>query len=200
MVNRSHESHKLTYRFKLPGGQYRLREMILYVSERNPDTEHFGLTKLNKTLWKADFSAFAGRGIPVTGRAYQRLHLGPAPIEMKPLLAEMLQDGQLELIYRFFGKNAEGEDIIEQRPIAKMTPVLRWFSGDDLSYVDAAIAYYRPFTGRETSDDSHGIAWSSRNDLDPMPYESAIFSDERPEESHLNRLAAIGRENGWKSL
>lgn len=200
MVNRSHESHKLTYRFRLPGGQGRLREMILYVSERNPDTERFGLTKLNKTLWKADFSAFASRGIPVTGRAYQRLQLGPAPVEMKPLLAEMLQDEQLELIQSFFGKNAEGKDIIEQRPIAKIAPVLRWFSVDDLSYVDAAIAYYRPFTGRETSDDSHGIAWSSRNDLDPMPYESAIFSDEQPGEPQLNRLAVIGQEYGWKSL
>ena len=64
MVNRSHELRKLTYRFKLPGGQRRLREMVLYVSERNSDTERFGLVKLNKILWKADFSAFADRGIP----------------------------------------------------------------------------------------------------------------------------------------
>lgn len=200
MVNRSHESRKLTYRFELPGGQNRLREMVLYVSEHSADAEFFGLVKLNKTVWKADFSAFADRRIPVTGRPYQRLALGPAPVEMKPLLAEMIQDGQLELKSFFFGKDQSGKDIIEYRPLAKVTPVLRWFSVDDLSYVDRAIAYYRPFTGRETSDDSHGIAWSSRNDLDPMPYESAILSDEQPKDSQLNRLAIIGGEYGWGSL
>lgn len=200
MVNRSHESHKLTYRVKLPGGQTRLREMVLYVSEHSADAEFFGLVKLNKILWKADFSAFADRRIPVTGRAYQRLALGPAPVEMKPLLAEMMQDGQLELNPFFFGIDQSGKDIIEYRPVAKVTPVLRWFSVDDLSYVDASITYYWPFTGRERSDDSHGIAWSSRNDLDPMPYESAIFSDKRPKESQLNRLAIMGREHDWKSL
>jgi hypothetical protein len=200
MVNRSHEPHKLTYRVKLPGGQNRLREMVLYVSEHSADAEFFDLVKLNKILWKADFSAFADRKIPVTGRAYQRLPLGPAPVEMRPLLAEMMQDGQLELMPFCFGKDQSGKDIIEYRPVAKVTPVLRWFSVDDLSYVDASIKYYWPLTGRETSDDSHGIAWSSRNDLDPMPYESAIFSDEPPKESQLDRLAIIGREYGWKSL
>jgi Protein of unknown function (DUF4065) len=200
MVNRSHESRKLTYRFELPGGQSRLREMVLYVSEHSADAEFFGLVKLNKILWKADFSAFADRRMPVTGRPYQRLALGPAPVEMRPLLAEMLQDGQIELKSFVFGKDQLGKDIIESRPLAKVTPILRLFSDDDLSYVDISIAYYRPFTGRETSDDSHGIAWSSRNDLDPMPYESALFSDEQPKDSQLNKLATVGRELGWKSL
>ena len=134
MVNRSHELHKLTYQVKLPGGQSRLREMVLYVSEKNKDADRFGLVKLNKILWKSDFSAFAERGIPVTGRAYQRLPLGPAPVEMKPLLAEMLQDGQVILEPYFFGKDAEGRDITEYRPIAKVSPVMRWFSADDVSY------------------------------------------------------------------
>lgn len=200
MVNRSHESQKLTYRFKLPGGQARLREMVLYVSQQNADTDRFGLVKLNKILWKADFSAFAERGVPVTGRAYQRLRLGPAPVEMKPLLAEMIQDGLLELKPFFFGKDQSGEEIIEYRPIAKETPALRLFSMDDLSYVDAAIAYYRPLTGRETSDDSHGIAWASRNDLDPMPYESALLSDKTLQSAQLDRIVKMAREHDWTSL
>ena len=136
----------------------------------------------------------------MTGRPYHRLALGPAPVEMKPLLAEMMQDGHLELQSFFFGKDQYGKDIIEYRPLAKVTPVLRWFSDDDLYYVNNSISYYSQFTGRETSDDSHGIAWSSRNDLDPMPYEFAIFSDEHPKDLQLNRLATIGQKCGWKSL
>jgi hypothetical protein len=58
----------------LPGGQARLREAILYVSDAYRDAEIFGQTKPNKVIWRADFRSFAElrsfaeRGIPVTGR------------------------------------------------------------------------------------------------------------------------------------
>jgi len=59
---------KLTWRVNLPGGRARLRGAILYVS---------------KACEAAPFDSFAERGQPVTGRQYQRLPQGPAPIEMR---------------------------------------------------------------------------------------------------------------------
>ncbi|MFZ3235603.1 MAG: hypothetical protein WA184_09560, partial [Stellaceae bacterium] len=72
-----------------------------------------GLIKLNKILWKADFDAYAARNIPVTGRAYQRLELGPAPREMRPLLNEMIRARLIHLEETDFG-----DGVIEYRPIA----------------------------------------------------------------------------------
>jgi hypothetical protein len=54
---------RLTYRVELPGGQVRLREAALYVMKKCENLHFFGLTKLNKILWKADFSAFAARRV-----------------------------------------------------------------------------------------------------------------------------------------
>jgi hypothetical protein len=199
MVNRKHESQKLTYRVDLPGGQERLRELILYVSAKSADMKRFGLIKLNKIIWKADFAAFLARGLPVTGRAYQRLRFGPAPIEMQPLLAEMAQDQLIRFERIDFGKDAEGHEIIETRTIALDQPTLRWFSPDDLAFVDQAIDYYRSMTGTETSDDSHGMAWSSRSDADPMPYESAYLSDKELGQEQLARILERAQEQGWRS-
>jgi Antitoxin SocA-like, Panacea domain len=164
---------QLTAKVDLPGGQDRLRQMILYVAIRNMQAERFGLTKLNKIIWRADFESFAVRGRPVTGRAYQRLPQGPAPKEMRPLLNEMLREGAITLSETDFG-----DDIIERRPIAMVGPNLSNFSKDDIEFVEASIRHYWDKTGGETSDDSHGIAWKTRGDKAIMYYELSYLSDE----------------------
>jgi hypothetical protein len=164
---------KLTVSVNLPGRQDRLRQMILYVTSKCAEAERMGLTKLNKILWKADFDAFAARHLPVTGRPYQRLSLGPAPKEMSPLLRDMIRDGLIEIVETDFG-----EDVVEKRPVARARPNLSNFTKADLAYVDAAIAYYWDKTGVETSDDSHGIAWASRENGVPMYYELSYLSDD----------------------
>jgi len=163
---------RLTTKVSLPGEQDRLRQMVLYISLRCETAVRFGLIKLNKILWKADFDAYAARKVPVTGRAYQRLALGPAPKEMKPVLDDLARLGMIE-----FRQTAFGEGIVEQRPIAKVAPNLSNFSRGDLQFVDDAILYYWDKTGIETSDDSHGVAWKSRKDKATMYYELSYLSD-----------------------
>lgn len=186
---------RLTYKVKLPGGQDRLREMILYVSERCAEAPRFGKVKLNKILWRADFSAFAERGIPVTGRSYQRIEAGPAPIEMPPVLAEMVEEGILEFHLVNFPNGK-----VEERPIAKRkAAVSRLFSDDDIRFVDAAIRHYWEMTATEASDDSHGPAWKSRSDMEAMPYESAYLSDAEPPPELLRAMRLYAEEAGLRS-
>ncbi len=183
---------RMTLSVDLPGRQARLRQMILYVSSRCAEAKRFGLIKLNKILWKSDFDAYAARGVPVTGRAYQRLALGPAPKEMKPVHREMMQEGLITLEVVDFG-----DGIKEQRTIPLVGPDLTLFSPDDIGYVDQAIIYYWNLTGMESSDDSHGAAWLTRHNGDPMPYESAMLSDRRPGPAQMRRAHRMMEERGW---
>lgn len=185
---------RLTYRVDLPGGQKRLRAMILYASIESSDAERLGRIKLNKILWKSDFDAYAARGVPVTGCAYQRLRLGPAPKAMKPLYSDMLQEGLIREDLRDFG-----DDIVERRPVALVKPDLQYFTEEDLSFVQRSIRYYWDLTGMETSDDSHGIAWLTRADKEPMPYESALLSARSPGPAQLQRLRNRIRDQGLQS-
>lgn len=183
---------KLTYSVDLPGGQDRLRQMILYVSLRCSNARRFGLIKLNKIIWKADFDSFAVRQRPVTGRAYQRLKFGPAAREMLPLHREMQRSGLIQIDLRDFG-----DDIVEHRTVALANPDLKHFDQADLSFVGSSIHHYWDKTGMEASDDSHGVAWSSRANGDPMPYESAYLSDEELSWPQRLRLEQLLYERGW---
>ncbi len=187
----THRPHP-TFSVDLPGGQDRLRQMILYVSQRCVSARHFGLIKLNKIIWRADFEAYATRGVPVTGRPYQRLRLGPAAKEMLPIHNGMLRDGLIEMSLRDFG-----DDIVERRTIALATPNMHYFSADDIRFVDESIRHYWDKTGTETSDESHGVAWSSREDKDPMPYESAYLSDEELGWAQRLRISTMMYDRSW---
>ncbi|HVX79823.1 MAG TPA: Panacea domain-containing protein [Devosiaceae bacterium] len=183
--------YKVTYEVPLPGGQARLREAALYVMRRSENSDFFGLVKLNKILWRADFQSYRERFSPVTGRQYQRLQNGPAPVEMKPILNELIARGDIVLR----STSVPGE----QRPVAIAQPNLQHFSAYDLRYLDEAIEYYREKTAREASDLSHGLAWLTRQDGDPIPYEAAYF-DDRPMPNNLRlKLSQIARERGWRT-
>lgn len=184
---------RLTFKVNLPGGQSRLKEAALYVMSRCVDAEAFGLVKLNKILWRADFRAYAARGVPVTGRQYQRLAQGPAPVEMLPVLHDMQRDGHIRIERRPVG-NFE-----EQRPISLVEPSLRYFSADDISYLDGSIEGYWGHTGRSASQDSHGVAWETRSNGDPMPYELAILSDEKLNAWEVAYFTKLAQERGWRS-
>lgn len=184
----------LTTSVPLPDGQKRLRMLILYVAEECRDAPHFGLVKLNKILWKADYSAFAERGRPITGRAYQRLRWGPAPVEMKPLLREMFEAHEIS-----YAETDFGDGVVEQRIVPEVRADVRVFLAEELRYVDRAISYYWDKTGTEASDDSHGVAWKTRTNGDPMPYELAYLSDRPLEGRQLARLLEKATAQGWKS-
>lgn len=186
-------SVNLTYRVDLSGGQRRLKEAILYVAQKGQEMKFFGRIKLNKILWRADFRSFYERHQPVTGRAYQKLEWGPALIEMLPVLQELLRDGALVQEPRAHAGNTE------YRPIPKAEPNLRFFSPDDLDYLDESLRHYWSMTGTESSDESHGIAWKSRMIGDAIPYEAAYFEDKPLPNAALQKFAGIARKSNLRS-
>ena len=123
-------SVNVTYKVDLSGGQRRLMEAILYVAQKGQPMWFFGRIKLNKILWRADFRSFYERHQPVTGRAYQKLAFGPAVIEMIPVMQDLLRAGLVVEEKRIHG------DKPEYRPVAKADPVLRYFSPEDIEYLD----------------------------------------------------------------
>lgn len=181
----------LTYKLELPGGQSRLREAALYVMNAARDFDYFGLIKLNKMLWRADFMSFHERRFPVTGRSYQKLEHGPAPVEMKPVLRELESAGRIEYV--------DSGVPNEKRPVPLVEVKISNLSPRDLEFLGEAIAYYRAMTASATSRESHGVAWRSREMGELIPYDTAIFDDLPMSQSLEHKLMWLGRERGWQS-
>lgn len=165
----------------------------MYVAKACEEAPYFGLVKLNKIIWRADFESFTQRGQPVTGRLYQKLKQGPAPVEMLPLLNELQAEGHLTI------KNVRQGEYYEQRPFALSDPILTLFSKQDLDCFDRSITAYWGMTGKEVSEDSHGVAWKTRETGEPMPYELAYLSDEPIGAGQRGRLLKLAAEHGWRS-
>lgn len=172
-----------------------MRELVLHVCQRCGEAERFGKVKLNKILWRADFRSFAERRLPVTGRTYQKLAAGPAPMEMPLILAELEAEGLLT-----FARREMTDGYVELRPIARAAASLRAFSQDDMDFVEEAIRFYWMKSATQASDLSHGVAWRSRKFLDPIPYEAVFLSDSKLTAEDAHRLGALAAAKGWVSL
>ena len=163
---------KLHEQVRVINGEEKLRELVVYISSKCQEDPGFGRVKLNKVLFHSDFRAYRRWRHPITGTPYRRLPQGPAPRYMVRVLDELHRTDALRTQIRMVG------DKEQKRPIALRLPNLDYFSGKEIAMVDEVISELWGKTATAVSIESHGIQWSTRNHLDPMPYESALLSDD----------------------
>lgn len=189
------ERAALTFEVDLPGGANRLREMVLYVARKCREAERFGKVKLNKILWRADFSSFRDRGRPVTGSAYQKLAAGPAPLNMDDVLRQMHSHHLI-----VFDEIDVGGGYLEHRIVDRREADLTLFEGSDIDFVDRSIRFYWSKSASSASDLSHRVAWKSREFLERMPYEAVFLSDDKLDRVGRDKFHALAKAKGWKSF
>ena len=169
----------------------KLRELILYVSQKCADQTGFGSTKLNKILYFADFISYKATGKPITGVEYQRLQWGPAPRRMKPVLDSMKDSGALGMQEdRFSGGGIK-------KPVNLVDPRLELFSGREISLIDYVIEKFEQFTAAETSLKSHiWGGWKYARDGEIIPYESVFVNNKPLTAEETERGLEIAKERG----
>ena len=182
--------------FQIPveRGRERFRELIVYISKKCERDAGFGATKLNKALFHSDFEAFRRLGRPLTGLPYFRLRNGPAPQWLVPIRRDLVQEGAIRL-----EREEVGGGFVQDRTIAQRDAFTDLFSQSELALVDGVVDRLWAKTAGEVSDGSHGAAWATRGDREPIPYEAAFLSDGKLTEEERSRFARLGRERGWRS-
>jgi hypothetical protein len=149
----------------------RLRELILYITDKCTDDPNFGSTKLNKILYFSDFVSFRDRGKPITGAQYMRWDNGPMPKHLKPVTLQMIQEGDLDREVR------QGNTYTQIRFIPKREARHELFSTEDLDLVDAIIEELKHHNATDVSLKTHGRVWRLTKNGDDLPYESVFVSD-----------------------
>lgn len=184
-------SPRLTYEVNLPDKGRRMRELIVYISDKLSDDHTYGATKLNKVLWWADFLSYRERGQPITGERYQRLPKGPCPVRLLPVRRSMIDDKDIAMRQQRLGLNTQ------DRVISLRNADLSIFDGEDIAIVDAVIESLRGKNADEVSAESHLRAWRTRGDKDLIPYEASLLSDEGITVEDVARTEALAKELGW---
>lgn len=156
---------------KLEAFRDKMRELILYVSQRSQDDPNFGATKLNKILFEADRLAYIRLGRSITGKTYQKLPGGPALRALLPVQTSMIAAGEIEIEKRVI----PGYTNPQIRLIAKRDP-LKVFSSAEEAIIDEAIRVLWPLTGTQASNRSHKFpAWSCVDYRETIPFEALLW-------------------------
>lgn len=186
------KSSHLTYSVDLPGGApKRLAEAILYVCGACETDEAFGLTRLNKILFEADFLSFEVRGVPITGARYQRLRNGPAPKSMLPRLNELVERQDIAI------RNVDFLGRPQKRPIALRNADLSVFGAVDIAMLAKVIRDSWGKSATAVSSDSHRMEWMTRADGDDIPYEASWLSNAPVSAPEVERTQALAAQHGW---
>lgn len=143
-----------------------------------------GVTKLNKCLYFAEFSAVRRLGHPITGAEYQRLPQGPAPRRLRPVRDRLIRDGEARLEERIDSFGYRHHDLIPVRE-----PRTSLFSVEELGVVDEVIAELCSMNAAQVRDLSHRDAgWQLVDEGETIPYELAfVLAPEQVERTPVMR-------------
>lgn len=160
----------------------KLREAIVFVASMSDRDDSFGATKLNKLLFRADFTAFTQWGRPVTGVEYFALENGPAPRPMKKLLRLMQDQGDIAIREKdYFGYD-------QHRVISLRTPNTDSFSKEELELLFQLIQRYWGVSGTSMSNESHEfLGWQLAQLEETIPYNVALVGDREPTLDEIRR-------------
>ena len=170
----------------------KLKQLILYISQKCAAKSNFGVTKLNKIVYFSDFIFYRDTGEPITGVEYQKLQRGPAPRRMKPVIDEMKIDGLLAI-----QESMDDDRYTVKKPVNLVGPNLDDFSAKEISMVDAVIEAIDTWTAKKTSNRSHEWGgWKYAILGDEIPYQSVFIDNEESTLEDNRHGVEVARRHG----
>jgi hypothetical protein len=173
----------------------KLKELVLYVAQREFGDPKFGKTKLLKIVWFSDFLAYGELGEPITGAIYRHLDNGPGPRELPEIFEELQSEGDADFhVTDYYGMR-------QNRLIAHREPNLSVFSPQEVALIDRVIDLLWDYNAVEVSRLSHriglGVGWRLTRRGEEIPYESVFVSDEPLTPRDIERGLELAAEHGW---
>ncbi|HEY4240150.1 MAG TPA: Panacea domain-containing protein [Kofleriaceae bacterium] len=187
---------------KIEYSEERLVELALYIGAKCGLDEHYGVLKLNKILFYADFAAYRQLGKPITGAKYKKYEHGPAPAVMKRVRQKMEDQGDAFQYTNWLPVfSPDGDQHSENRLLTMREPKIEMFDPKEISIVDSVIERLRGLTGRAVSDMSHvHPGWKFAAMEDDIPYHAALLPESGPSPlSKADRAQAETIARAWQA-
>ncbi|MCG8583200.1 MAG: SocA family protein [Pirellulales bacterium] len=167
----------------------KLRELVLYISDRSEGDRAFGAVKLNKLLFYADFLAYLDLGNAITGHEYQKLEHGPCPRRLKPILDELVKEEDLVV------KQRKYHGYTQNVSIAIREPDLSLFDAAEISLVDRLVSDFWGKSARQMSEMSHEfIGWQLAGEGESIPYEVAHLNIVAEDEANVELSESFAKQ------
>ena len=186
---------KLTYGEPASDSDERLRQLVLYISDRCYEDPGFGATKLAKILYFSDFKAFARYGESITRAEYMSLPRGPVPKRLVHVKQRMEDNREIAIHAMPF----KGKDQHRVYPLRETD--LSLFTAEDIALVDAVISEHWGKTATEVSNLAHDRIWEIAGTQGrPVPKEAVFISSEPLTPYDIQRTKELAAEHGWEGF
>jgi hypothetical protein len=147
-----------------PPDDGRLAELILYVSDRCAEWNHFDPILLDRILFQADFLHYRAFGASITGQTYRRGPSGPAPRGLSRVLRGLAREFAVVEMPAGDGLH------VYRRPAALRPARLSAFSARELATVEEVLGHYRHGRGPDYLE----MPWQEAGPRAILPYSLAL--------------------------
>jgi hypothetical protein len=184
----------------MPFNRGKFKELVVYLcaaSERAGD-DGFGMVKLNKLLYRADFEAYRLTGHAITGETYQKQEFGPVARDLPIVLDELGAAGRLRWQSIPRGPHVRSVPTMTDDPDAVADMSL--FSPDERDVIERTLGELAVYGGKRSSEWSHeeSAGWKAARDYgEAIPYSSTFISTEPISAEDLKRARRFVHERGW---
>jgi uncharacterized phage-associated protein len=186
-----------------PGAEFnrgKFKELVLLLSRESlaRGDEGFGMVKLNKLLYRADFEAFRLLGRPLTGETYEKQEYGPVARDLPIVLDELASEQRLYWQQIPRGPYTRKVPAASEAEVAQ--PDISQFSAEELRIIERALGELGEYGGKDASEWSHeqSAGWNVAREFgDAIPYGTALISTEPIPAEDLERAKQFVRDQGW---
>ena len=160
----------------------KFKALVHYVCWKT-DPAKLGATKLNKTCWLADFTAYYQDGKSITDAVYIKRQFGPVPRAIVSTIRELENEGAIVVSEKlFYGKIQKQFHALRQADIST-------FTADEIAMIDRIAGYVSEIhTAASISQMSHDHIWKAASDGEEIPYYT-IFANPAPVSSSVREWA-----------
>jgi hypothetical protein len=164
----------------------KFKELVLLLSEDSltAGDEGFGMVKLNKLLYRADFEAFRLLGRSITGATYERQDYGPVARELPLALDELGRAGYLTW------QHVPAGPYIRNIPEAREPADRTLFTDDERAIIGTTLQELAPMGGAAVSRWSHeeSAGWRVNPNGAEITYESGLIDVEPLDDESVDLL------------
>jgi uncharacterized phage-associated protein len=177
----------------------KFKELVVYlaqVSTRERD-EGFGMVKLNKLLYRADFEAFRLLGHAITGETYEKQEFGPVARSLPLVLDELAAAGRLQ--WESIPRGPHIRQVPTAADTTEAQPDLTMFSAAERDVVENTLRELATYGGKSVSEWSHqrSAGWNlAREYGQAIDYDTAFVSTEPIPPEDLERARKFLLDEG----
>jgi transcriptional regulator with XRE-family HTH domain len=149
----------------------KLRNVLLYITEKAGAKPSVGETVLYKLLYFIDFDFYEKAGRSITGLTYIKNHYGPIPAaSFSGVIASMVAAGELELTETPYFSHKQ------KKYLPTVRPDLSGLTAEEIKHIDAELGRLADKTASEFTELSHrDTPWISAKPKGKIDYRMAMY-------------------------